>query len=360
MVLIKEFRVVLPLTVEEYQVAQLFSVAEASKNETGGGARPWARVPACIHAPPRRPAGRPARPPWPDPPSSRARADGRSRAGDGVEVLKNEPYDDPELPGKKGQYTHKIYHLERKVPRFIRMIAPKGSLDLHEKAWNAYPFCRTVITVRVQARCRCVRVVCTAEALASMRRTRHFRRTRTRTICTTHSSWLSRHGTNRIAGKSRMCRAASLAARGMLAVAAALLTAARASACAYACMAQVHELTGDMLAQREVVMVDIANDKISSKYYKPDEDPTKYHSTKTGRGPFVGDWIVRSIARARPPMAGIREGREGWVEGPASGGGLVDALLAPRRASRLAALFRSFGPSDTSMHAAPYSRHRSP
>lgn len=35
--LIKEYRVTLPLTVEEYQVAQLYSVAEVSKNETGGG-----------------------------------------------------------------------------------------------------------------------------------------------------------------------------------------------------------------------------------------------------------------------------------------------------------------------------------
>ena len=35
--LIKEFRVILPMTVEEYQVAQLYAVAEASKNETGGG-----------------------------------------------------------------------------------------------------------------------------------------------------------------------------------------------------------------------------------------------------------------------------------------------------------------------------------
>lgn len=50
----------------QYQVGQLYSVAEASKNETGGG--------------------------------------------EGVEVLKNEPY---ENNGEKGQYTHKIYHLQR-------------------------------------------------------------------------------------------------------------------------------------------------------------------------------------------------------------------------------------------------------
>ncbi|XP_022064891.2 phosphatidylinositol transfer protein beta isoform-like [Acanthochromis polyacanthus] len=97
--LIKEFRIVLPISVEEYQVGQLYAVAEASKNETGGG--------------------------------------------EGVEVLQNEPY---EKPGEKGQYTHKIYHLHSKVPGIVRMIAPKGSLELHEKAWNAYPYCRTILT----------------------------------------------------------------------------------------------------------------------------------------------------------------------------------------------------------------------
>jgi hypothetical protein len=90
------------------------------------------------------------------------------RARVGVEVKANEPYDDDSKPGKKGQYTLKIYHLETKVPRFIRvrymglmrknmlgesesrflaqMVAPKGSLQLREEAWNAYPFCRTVLT----------------------------------------------------------------------------------------------------------------------------------------------------------------------------------------------------------------------
>jgi len=103
--IIKEYRVTLPMTVEEYQVAQLYSVAEASKNETGGG--------------------------------------------EGVEVLQNEPYDDvPLLNNKftKGQYTHKIYHLASKVPSWIKMIAPKGSMEIHEEAWNAYPYCKTVLS----------------------------------------------------------------------------------------------------------------------------------------------------------------------------------------------------------------------
>lgn len=98
--LIKEFRIVLPISVEEYQVGQLYAVAEASKNETGGG--------------------------------------------EGVEVLENKPYENED--GEKGQYTHKIYHLKSKVPAIIRSVAPKGSLEVHEKAWNAYPYCKTILT----------------------------------------------------------------------------------------------------------------------------------------------------------------------------------------------------------------------
>lgn len=56
----------------QYQVGQLFSVAEASKNETGGG--------------------------------------------DGIQVLKNEPYEEK---GEKGQYTHKLYHIKRCVALFL-------------------------------------------------------------------------------------------------------------------------------------------------------------------------------------------------------------------------------------------------
>lgn len=92
--------------------------------------------------------------------------------GEGIEVLKNEPFSNHPLLGKyyisfkkkkrkncinfilssggkysSGQYTYKIYHLASKVPAFIRLLAPKGSLEIHEEAWNAYPYCKTVITV---------------------------------------------------------------------------------------------------------------------------------------------------------------------------------------------------------------------
>lgn len=182
--LVKEFRVVLPLTVEEYQVAQLYSVAEASKNETGGG--------------------------------------------EGVEVLKNEPFDNHPLLGdrfSKGQYTYKIYHLKSKVPSFIRLLAPEGSLEVHEEAWNAYPYCRTIITNP-----------------GYMKDAFYI------SIETLHAP-----------GDGQMENA--------------------------------HELTGEKFKLREVVPIDIANDPVKSSDYKADEDPTKFRSEKTGRGPLVGpEW----------------------------------------------------------------------
>lgn len=65
-------------------------------------------------------------------------------------MLKNEPFTDYPLLGGKyssGQYTYKIYHLASKVPAFIRILLPKNSLEIHEEAWNAYPYCKTVISV---------------------------------------------------------------------------------------------------------------------------------------------------------------------------------------------------------------------
>nr|XP_053645274.1 phosphatidylinositol transfer protein beta isoform-like isoform X1 [Cherax quadricarinatus] len=179
--LVKEFRVILPLTVEEYQVAQLYSVAEASKNETGGG--------------------------------------------EGIEVLKNEPFDNYPLLGDKyssGQYTYKIYHLKSKVPSFIRLLAPEGSLEIHEEAWNAYPYCRTIISNP-----------------GYMKDSFYI------TIETLHSA---------DDGESE----------------------------------NAHRLTGEKLKIREVVTVDVANDPVKPSDYKPNEDPTRFKSEKTGRGPLQG------------------------------------------------------------------------
>eukprot|EP00794_Sanderia_malayensis_P016240 gene16240-17878_t len=102
MAVVKEYRIPLPITVDEYHIAQLYSVAEASKNETGGG--------------------------------------------DGVEIIENRPYENDPEHGGSGQYTYKIMHLEKKVPSLIRKLAPAGALLVEEEAWNAYPYCKTIYT----------------------------------------------------------------------------------------------------------------------------------------------------------------------------------------------------------------------
>jgi len=105
---IKEYRVVLPLSVDEYHVGQLYAVAKASRAETERNIAAGAK-------------------------------------GEGVEVLVNEPYSNGE---EHGQYTHKIYHLASNpgIPDWVKKIAPDGSLDIIEKAWNNYPHCKTVLT----------------------------------------------------------------------------------------------------------------------------------------------------------------------------------------------------------------------
>lgn len=103
--LIHEYRVVLPMTVDEYAIAQRFAIAEMSKHETGGG--------------------------------------------EGIEILTNEHFENlPLLDGKysAGQYTHKIYHVHSKMPTLIKLIMPKGAVQVYEESWNAYPYSKTILT----------------------------------------------------------------------------------------------------------------------------------------------------------------------------------------------------------------------
>jgi len=180
MVLVKEFRVVLPLSLEEYQIGQLFSVAKTSNLETHDDA--------------------------------------------GVEILKNEPFENEEMG--KGQYTHKIYHLGSRLPAWARALAPASALMLVEEAWNAYPYCKTILTSP-------------------------FMEDKFRFIIET-----------------RHC-----ADRGD--------------------QDNVHKLSEKELKRREVEIIDITS-PAEKKDYKEEEDPTKFHSEKTGRGPLEEGWIEKA------------------------------------------------------------------
>jgi len=99
--LIKEYRIPLPLTVDEYRIAQLYMIAKKSREESCG-------------------------------------------EGSGVEILVNEPY--YEGPGGNGQYTHKIFHVGSHLPGWLKSLLPKSALVVEEMAWNAYPYTRTRYT----------------------------------------------------------------------------------------------------------------------------------------------------------------------------------------------------------------------
>ncbi|KAF4354626.1 hypothetical protein F8388_009617 [Cannabis sativa] len=97
MVQVKEFRIVMPLSVEEYQIAQMYMVMKMQQQNTSGR--------------------------------------------EGVEVLENKSFEDDVFG--KGQYTSKVYHLQSKVPTWLTTFAPADALIMKEEAWNAYPRCKT-------------------------------------------------------------------------------------------------------------------------------------------------------------------------------------------------------------------------
>lgn len=99
MVLSREYRICMPLTVEEYQIGQLYMIARHSHEQ--------------------------------------------SESGEGVEVIVNTPCED-EIHGK-GQYTEKRIHLSSRLPYWIQSILPKV-FYITEKAWNYYPFTITEYT----------------------------------------------------------------------------------------------------------------------------------------------------------------------------------------------------------------------
>ncbi|XP_060931661.1 membrane-associated phosphatidylinositol transfer protein 2 isoform X2 [Limanda limanda] len=99
--LIKEYRIPMPMSVEEYRIAQLYMIQKKSREESCG-------------------------------------------EGSGVEILENKPYVDG--PGGSGQYTHKVYHIGKHIPSWFCAILPQAALRVEEESWNAYPYTRTRYT----------------------------------------------------------------------------------------------------------------------------------------------------------------------------------------------------------------------
>ncbi|XP_078457661.1 cytoplasmic phosphatidylinositol transfer protein 1-like [Lampetra planeri] len=97
--LVKEYRICMPLTVEEYRVGQLYMISKHSHEQ--------------------------------------------SDRGEGVEVVSNQPHLDP--THGTGQYTEKRLHLSSKLPSWAKVVVPR-IFYITEKAWNYYPYTITEYT----------------------------------------------------------------------------------------------------------------------------------------------------------------------------------------------------------------------
>jgi len=97
--LIKEYRIPMPLTTTEYKIGQLYMIAKHSNEQ--------------------------------------------STNGEGVEVCANHPYED--VTYGSGQFTEKRIHLSSRLPQWIRSMIPR-IFYVTEKAWNYYPHTITEYT----------------------------------------------------------------------------------------------------------------------------------------------------------------------------------------------------------------------
>ena len=64
---------------------------------------------------------------------------------------------------------------------------------------------------------------------------------------------------------------------------------------------QCHKLAPDELAVRKLEYLDIAVEPVPDYKYKESEDPCKYKSEKTGRGPLTSTWRVSVSSIALSP-----------------------------------------------------------
>ncbi|KAG0551584.1 hypothetical protein BDA96_01G435700 [Sorghum bicolor] len=180
MVQIKEFRIVMPMSMEEYEIGLSYTIMKMEKQNTN--------------------------------------------SKEGVEVLQQVPFEDEKLG--KGQFTSKVYHLQSKIPSWMKGFAPSSALTVHEDSWCAFPKSRTVIKCPLFSKCS--------------------------------------------------------------------LTIDTVTRPDNGCSENVHNLTSEQLAAREVEIIDIAS--ISRDYWSkvigaPNVDLTAFKSQRTERGPLLKGWM---------------------------------------------------------------------
>lgn len=96
---IYEYRIICPVNVDKYQIANMYMCAKKTFEESS------------------------------------------AKKGEGIETIKDEPYTNDE---ESGQYSYKIMHFKSRIPKFIRWALPDKYCHVHEKSWSAFPHFHTV------------------------------------------------------------------------------------------------------------------------------------------------------------------------------------------------------------------------
>ena len=167
-----EYRIVLPLTVEEYRTGQLYMIQRLSQEESGHGEgveivvnQPYDhrlfRDTDAISAELQRQqqSSFPKSPVETAPASPKGwfsgwKAKRSSSTNEGLTTSSSVPVllshgVSPCLslggaPGTAGQYTYKLFRIGRRLPNFVKAVLPSSALVVEEHAWNYFPSTRTV------------------------------------------------------------------------------------------------------------------------------------------------------------------------------------------------------------------------
>ena len=98
---ILEFRILVPISYEQFQIAKGYTTLQMIKNMSGDG--------------------------------------------EGIEIVKNEePFENEK---EKGVITQKIYHVKSKIPSFVRWAVPDKYLHFYETSYNCFPHTTTIDSV---------------------------------------------------------------------------------------------------------------------------------------------------------------------------------------------------------------------
>lgn len=96
---IYEYRIIIPATLEKYQIANIYMTAKRSQEES------------------------------------------KQVQGEGIETIKDEPFSNEK---ESGVYTYKIMHFKSRIPRFMRWALPDKYCHCHEESYNAFPHYNTI------------------------------------------------------------------------------------------------------------------------------------------------------------------------------------------------------------------------